>query len=72
MLNLCEINDSYVNKELKNLTGAEFKALLKVSWGFARIHFGAPFGVCGTASTDHRFHTTSMNRINSKLRTSLA
>ena len=29
--------------------GAEFKALLKVSWGFARIHFGAPFGVCGTA-----------------------
>ena len=72
MLNLCEINDSYVNKEFKNVMGAEFKALLKVSWGFARIHFGAPFGVCGTASTDHRFDTTSMHRINSKLRTSLA
>ena len=72
MLNLCDINDSYVNKEFTNLMGAEFKALLKVSWGFARIHFGAPFGVCGTASTDHRFDTTSMHRINSKLRTSLA
>ena len=46
-------------------------ALWRVSWGFGGIHFGAPFGVCGTASTKHRFDTTSMHRINSKLRTSL-
>ena len=30
-------------------------ALWKVSWGFDGIHYGAPFGVCGTASTNHRF-----------------
>jgi len=52
--------------------GAEFKALWKFSWGFGGIHFGAPFGVCGTASTKLRFDTTSMHRINSKPRKSLA
>ena len=49
--------------------GAELQALWKASWGFGAIHFRTPFGVCGTASTNHRFDTTSMHRINSKLRT---
>ena len=51
---------------------AEFKALWKVSRGFGGILFGAPFGVWGTTSTNHRFDTTSMHRINSKLPITLA
>ena len=41
-----------------------------LSVDFALVYH-LPFGVCGTASTNHRFDTTSMHRINSKLRTSL-
>lgn len=51
---------------------AECKALWKVSRGFGGKLFGAPFGVWGTTSTNHRFDTTSMHGINSKLRITLA
>lgn len=47
-------------------------ALWKVLWGFGEIHFGALFGVCGRASTNHSFKTTFMHHINSKLPTSVA
>ena len=41
---------------------AEFKALCEVPRGFgAGIHFGTPFSVWGTASTNNRFDTTPIH-----------